>query len=287
MNSNLGWLLVLIAIGCCFGNDLPFKLNYLEMNYDLGDDTIHWPPVRPFTIVKSTSIDRGGYWASNKEFCSNEHVGTHIDAPSHYAKGQWSVDKIPFERLVDRPAVKIDISNRAEESNDTYLDVHDLVRWESQYGEIAKGSVVLMYSGWGKRFWPNKEKYFGTKTLNDTSTYHFPGFHPDAAKWLIEHRNIYGIGVDSASGDRGQNNGSLVHRLINSNNIYILENVANLHLLPEYGALITAMPMKIRGGTGGPARIFARLLPYFNEAVSRKYSWWTMLIALVSLALLY
>jgi len=36
-----------------------------------------------------------------------------------------------------------------------------------------------------------------------------------------------------------------------------LENVANLDRLPEHGAWVIALPMKIAGGSGGPLRMVA------------------------------
>jgi kynurenine formamidase len=38
-----------------------------------------------------------------------------------------------------------------------------------------------------------------------------------------------------------------------------LENLANLEDVPETGAWIIALPMKIAGGSGGPLRIVAVL----------------------------
>ena len=42
-------------------------------------------------------------------------------------------------------------------------------------------------------------------------------------------------------------------------NIPALENVANLDRLPAAGFTVIALPMKIRGGSGGPTRIVALL----------------------------
>ena len=39
--------------------------------------------------------------------------------------------------------------------------------------------------------------------------------------------------------------------------VYELENVAALDQLPPTGAYVIALPMKIRGGSGGPLRIVA------------------------------
>ena len=44
-------------------------------------------------------------------------------------------------------------------------------------------------------------------------------------------------------------------------NVPAFENVANLDQLPVRGATVIALPMKIRGGSGGPLRIIALLPP--------------------------
>jgi isatin hydrolase len=41
--------------------------------------------------------------------------------------------------------------------------------------------------------------------------------------------------------------------------LYQLENLADLTELPETGAFLVVAPIKLEGGTGGPARVFAIL----------------------------
>jgi kynurenine formamidase len=84
---------------------------------------------------------------------------------------------------------------------------------------------------------------------------HFPGLDPDAARWLIENRNIDAIGIDTASIDYGQSTLFETHRILLGENIPAFENVASLDRFPETGAYVIALPMKIGGGTGGPLRI--------------------------------
>ncbi|MEP7337650.1 MAG: cyclase family protein, partial [Acidobacteriota bacterium] len=88
---------------------------------------------------------------------------------------------------------------------------------------------------------------------------HFPGISREAAE-LLAQRKIDAIGIDTASIDYGQSKDFIVHQVLYGANIYGLENVANLERLPAKGATLIALPMKIKGGTGGPARIIA-LLP--------------------------
>jgi kynurenine formamidase len=88
---------------------------------------------------------------------------------------------------------------------------------------------------------------------------HFPGLHPGAATWLSEIRKVKAIGIDTPSIDYGQSNLFKSHQVLSKKNIPIFENVANLERLPPRGAIIIALPMKIKEGSGGPLRIVAFL----------------------------
>jgi kynurenine formamidase len=88
---------------------------------------------------------------------------------------------------------------------------------------------------------------------------HFPGLHPEAAKWLAQNRSVRAVGIDTASIDFGQSTHFQSHVSLFEKNIPALENVANLGELPEKGFVVLALPMKIRGGSGGPVRIVAML----------------------------
>jgi kynurenine formamidase len=80
-----------------------------------------------------------------------------------------------------------------------------------------------------------------------------------AAELLATQRKIDAVGLDTASLDYGPSKDFMAHRVLLGANIYGLENVANLEKLPPTGATLIALPMKIKGGTGGPTRIVAIL----------------------------
>ena len=71
-------------------------------------------------------------------------------------------------------------------------------------------------------------------------------------------------GLDTPSIDYGQSQLFESHRILFKENIPAFENVANLDKLPAIGAIIIALPMKIKGGSGGPLRIIA-MLPEENS----------------------
>src|SRR5262249_29521287 len=121
------------------------------------------------------------------------------------------------------------------------------------------GSIVVMYSGWGK-FWPDKKRYLGTDVPGDVANLHFPGFSKEAAELLVRDRDVAAIAVDTPSIDYGQSKDFIVHQIVCGADKPGFENVANVDRLPAIGATFIALPMKIEGGSGGPTRIVA-LLP--------------------------
>jgi kynurenine formamidase len=131
--------------------------------------------------------------------------------------------------------------------------------FERAHGRIAAGSIVLLRTGYGRR-WPDRKAYFGDDTPNDASKLHFPSFGPEAARLLVETRKVAVLGADVASIDPGQSRDFMVHRIAAAGNVPGLENLTALEQLPPTGATVIALPMKIEGGSGGPVRVIA-LLP--------------------------
>jgi kynurenine formamidase len=230
----------------------------VDLTYALDEQTVFWPSNKPFTWDKSTwGKTAQGYWYASAEFAMSEHGGTHIDAPIHFAERRQTVDEIPLQRLI-APAVVIDVRPAVADNRDYRLSRQELETWESRHGLIPHGALVLMLTGWGQR-WPDKARYLGSATPSDPETLHFPGFSKEAAEFLVKERHIDGIGIDTASIDYGPSQDFTVHQIINGANCYGLENVANLEKVPPKGAIVIALPIKIKGGTGGPVRIIAIL----------------------------
>jgi hypothetical protein len=86
---------------------------------------------------------------------------------------------------------------------------------------------------------------------------HFPGLHPDAARWIVANRRIGAIGIDTASIDYGQSTLFETHRVLYERDVPAFENLTALERLPVTGAHVIALPMKIGGGSGAPLRAIA------------------------------
>ena len=118
-----------------------------------------------------------------------------------------------------------------------------------------------MYTGIGTRHYPDKERVLGTDRRGPDALplLHFPGFGLAAVQFLLQERNIAGIGLDTPSIDYGQSVEFEVHRALCGAGRLAIENLANLDRLPAAGAVLYAASMPIRNGTGAPARVFAIL----------------------------
>jgi kynurenine formamidase len=230
---------------------IPFD-HLVDLTYTLTPEFPYIPVhglTFPFSMKPIATIAKNGVAANTWHI--HEHLGTHIDAPSHFAAGGLTVDAIPPEDLIV-PVVVIDISGKAARDKDASLTLEDIRNFERQYGRIPPHSCVMMLSGW--------ERYVGTPGylgIDSNGVKHFPGFSPAAADFLVRQRHIAGIGVDVISFDMGKDSAYTAHKVVLGQGKWGVENIANLGKIPVSGAMVIIGAPKIGKGSGGIARIFA------------------------------
>ena len=251
------WLLVLALSGAAPADEL-FDGEWIDLTHEFSDETIYWPTADSFKkeTVFQGRAEAGFYYAAHK-FSAAEHGGTHLDAPVHFAENRHTLEQVPVEQLIG-PGALIRIAEKVEKNRNYQLSVEDILLWEEENGEIAADSILLVDTG-SSRFWPDREKYMGTSERGPGALdkLKFPGIHPAAAKFLATKRKIKAVGLDSPSIDFGASKLFESHQILFEKNIPGLENVANLDQLPLKGFTVFALPMKIKGGSGGPARVVA------------------------------
>ncbi len=232
----------------------------VDLSYPFDSETVYWPTAEPFHLKKDfEGVTEKGFYYSAYKYSGSEHGGTHLDAPVHFSQGRHTVDQIPLEQLMGSGIV-VDVTKQCENNSDYQVTTKDFLAWEKKNGRLPNGAMVLLRTGFGK-FYPHRKKYLGTEErgAGAIAKLHFPGLHPDAARWLTVNRSIKAIGLDTASIDYGQSTLFESHRILFDKNIPAFENVANLHRLPAKRFSVIALPMKIKGGSGGPLRIIAIL----------------------------
>jgi arylformamidase len=166
------------------------------------------------------------------------HTGTHVDAPIHFVRGGKAVDELPVESFVGE-AVVLDFSDKQAGSAITASDL------EEQSKKIQKGIIVLLYTGFSKRWSdPSARKKF---------TY----LGGEAARWLVE-KEVKAVGIDYLSVEKFGAKEPIAHVTLLSHGIPIIESLnQNLSKLVGRRILFFCLPIKIRGRDGAPSRAMA------------------------------
>ena len=234
--------------------------SWIDLTHSFDAATIYWPTEKGFRFETGSNgpTPMGYYYAANR-FATAEHGGTHLDAPRHFAEGRHTSDQIEPERLVGEAAV-IDVREKCAGNPVYEVTADDFVAWEAAHGRQLVDVIVLVRTGWSNR-WGDRAAYLGTAVKGPEAVplLRFPGLAPEGAKWLVEHRRVKAVGIDTASIDHGPSSLFGSHVTLCKADTPIFENLAGLEQLPEAGAFVVALPMKIAGGSGGPLRVLARL----------------------------
>jgi kynurenine formamidase len=221
-----------------------------DLTHTITPETPVFPGNPQPVIEPLRTFEQDGYYANKLTFA--EHTGTHMDAPAHIVEGAAFANELPVHQFF-APLAVVDISERAASDPDAQVMPDDLLNWESEHGPLPAGAFVAMNSGWDARI-GDPASFIN---LGEDEVLHFPGFHPDAAAFLIAERDITGIGVDTLSLDFGPAKQFVTHVTILQEGKYGLEGLAALASVPPAGAAIIVGGPKVVIGSGGPSRVMA------------------------------
>lgn len=255
----------------CSGNSASGEA-LIDLSHVFDNTTIYWATAKPLSMnVVFNGTTEKGYWYQAEEISAATHGGTHMDAPCHFAKGRWCIADIPLNHMIVQ-AVVIDISNHVKGDPSVHLTAKHLTSWEEDHGKIPKGSLLLVRTGWSE-YWPDPATYTGT-TERNVSLLRFPSMTAEAAQWIVDNRDVVGVGIDTMSVDRPGSPLPRSHQILMEKNIYALENVNNLQLLPPTGATAYVLPMKLKDASGAPCRIVASLPNHQHNSASNGGLYW-------------
>jgi kynurenine formamidase len=228
----------------------PGRRGQRDLTYPLTTSFPAFTPGEEAARRTVVTIENNGYYL--QEWRIIEHIGTHVDAPGHFTLGGRLSPELHVSELIT-PAVVIDIADRAAGDPDTTVTVDDIRAFEHRHGRIPRDAAVLMYSGWGAKV-GDADAYRGT---DSAGVLHFPGFSPEATDWLLRHRRIRSLGVDTLSIDPGNSATFDTHLILTGADRYGIENLANLDRIPKRGATIIVGLIPYEEGSGGQARVIA------------------------------
>lgn len=221
----------------------------VDMTHTLGVDFPTYFGEPQFEMTRLAGFGENGF--NMFEWRVVEHTGTHMDAPIHFSSDGATADQIPVEQLVV-PLAVVDISARAAADPDAQVMPADLEAFEAEHGRIPAGACVAMNSGWAQHVATDM-----FRNADADGVMHFPGFHVDAAQWMLERGDIVGMAVDTLSLDYGASADFATHYLWLPAGRWGMECIANLDQVPPIGATLVVGGPKIQGATGGPSRLIA------------------------------
>lgn len=220
----------------------------VDLTHALTSDFPTYPGTSGFRIEQLLDFEQrrmnAGAWHLD------EHTGTHLDVPFHFTADGSDLAEIPVTSLFT-PLVIIDIRDRAERFADAEVTPEDLDADRKKHGPPPPHCCVAMRSGWSRHVATPRFRGEADGRL------HFPGFHPDAIRKLLEETQAVGIGVDTLSFDHGPSKDFPSHRLWLPTGRWGIECLNLDDDVPARGAWLFAGCLKVPGGSGGPARVVA------------------------------
>lgn len=201
--------------------------------------------------VTATLADRG---VNTGRIALSEHHGAHLDAPVHFVEGARAMADIPPVDLVAE-AVVIDCTDAVRGDPEHRLAVAGVEAWEIEHGRVPEGAWVLVRTGWLADRWADPALY---ANADAEGVLRHPAVHPDAARLLVA-RGVAGVGIDTLSPDNAAPSEvrSPTHKVLLGAGRYVLENLANLELLPAADILLVIGALPVVDGSAGPARVLA------------------------------
>jgi len=202
---------------------------YIDVSMNIEDGMLHWPKDPEITIKQFSNIKNGDS-ANNSRISFGTHTGTHVDAPRHFVENGIGIDRVDLNTLIGVCRV-IEISYDYKSITEKLLSGLD----------IKKGERILFKSA-------NSSFLTAGKVFREDYVY----VDKAAAKYLAD-KGVILVGVDYLSVE-GYGKGHETHKILLGAGIPIIEGL-NLKNVNQGEYKLIALPIKIKGADGAPARV--------------------------------
>ena len=232
--------------------------SFVDMTHTFSAQIPHWtgfPPARMETLYHyDEGIGTLGSGFLTHLYTHSGQWGTHVDPPAHFIKGTRTLDELDVKEMIC-PLAVLDVHEKAAGNPDYAAVPEDLADWEHRNGRLPEGAFVALRTDWHKR-WPDDAAF---ANVDAAGVPHFPGWGLELLRVLCEERHVRALGHETTDTDPGCTRSLSGEAYVLSRDIYQIELLTNLDLLPEWGSLIVASWPKPYKGSGFPARVFAIL----------------------------
>ena len=210
-----------------------------------------WPGDPHVRFVTVATMAKDGYYL--RKFTIGEHSATHMNAPNSFIAGnhQAITSYSPTQRVV--PAAVIDVRAKCAANADYRLTIADVQAWEAVNGELQPGTFVIMFTGWEAK-WRDPKAFINQDAKGRL---HFPGFAKSTTLWLVDQRQIAGVGIDTHGVDPGLDTSYATNTEMAKTHRIAIECLAHLDKVPATGATLVLGPLALRNGSGSPLSVMA------------------------------
>ena len=217
----------------------PGGVTSLEHIFDESNSMFPGDPETHISLAATVQND--GYQVEAVEL--GTHTGTHIDAPGHFIQGGRLLDDLRARELV-MPVYVIDVRARIAQvlstggTPDFQLSVGDIKAVEKAQGRIPARALVVIQTGF--------DAYFGTPAYDDPA----PGCSGDTVQWLVDNRNVSGLGSDTYGPDATSDGDFMATYTILLNDGIAVPGLDNVSQLNRTGDILILSPVRLRDGSG-------------------------------------
>jgi arylformamidase len=203
-----------------------------DVTVAISNDLPVYPGDPPINISRTQSLEKGDI-ARVSHLSFSTHIGTHIDPPSHFMMDGLSLDRVPLEVLIG-PARIVDAGD-VDSIDAALLERTDL-----------EGATRVLFKTRNSQFWRE------AKGFREDFVY----LETQAAELLVK-RGVQLVGIDYLSIEKFNFDRPSTHWTLLGNNVVIVEGLDLSEIAPGDYELI-CLPLKIKDGDGGPARVVLR-----------------------------
>lgn len=222
------------------------KVIDLTLRLEAGKQS--WNIHPPLTLLPyhQSSMDRwrNGHLCpgfDTKLMICTDHIGTHMDAPSHFDLTGEDISETSLEKVMG-DALFLDVSKDKEDNKP--ITVEHLEKCLKRTRLQIHENEILILKCW-KYKWGEGENFDSADALSGNT-----------ADWLLE-KKIKLLGTDIPTVDDLSNPNKDVHVSLLKHKIPIVENLVSLEELQEGRFIFIGLPLKMKGATGSPIRALA------------------------------
>lgn len=203
-----------------------------DVTVAISNDLPVYPGDPPVQVTRVMSLEQGDI-ARVSHLSFSTHSGTHLDPPSHFMRDGQTLDQLPLDVLIG-PARVLDVGE---------VDVIDVAVLRQVE---LDGATRVLFKTKNSRLWHTTDE-FQTE---------FVYLEAAAARLLVEH-GVRLVGIDYLSVEKFNFEEPLTHRTLLGAGVVIVEGL-DLTEVPAGDYELLCLPLKIKDGDGGPARVVLR-----------------------------